>query len=161
MSRSAAICIGLLAATWFVYGQTRNFDFVTYDDPDYVTENREIRAGLSREGLHYALTTPVMGFYHPVTMLSLLVDYEFFGMKPAGYHLVNVALHAANSLLVFAFLQYCTRRIWPSAFVAALFAVHPLHVESVAWIAERKDVLSTFFGLAWWGLAAIRKTVLP
>jgi len=159
MGRSAAICIGLLAATWFVYGQTRDFDFVTYDDPDYVTENRDITAGLSREGLHYALTTPVMGFYHPVTMLSLLADYEYFGMEPAGYHLVNVALHAMNSLLVFALLQYCTRRVWPCAFVAALFAVHPLHVESVAWIAERKDVLSTFFGLAClWAYAGFART---
>jgi tetratricopeptide (TPR) repeat protein len=159
MGRSAAICIGLLAATWFVFGQTRSFDFVTYDDPDYVTENRDLSAGLSREGIRYALTTPVMGFYHPVTMLSLLADYELFGLEPRGYHLVNVGLHALSSLLLFAFLQYCTGRTWPSAAVAALFAVHPLHVESVAWIAERKDVLSTFFGLAClWAYAGFART---
>jgi tetratricopeptide (TPR) repeat protein len=147
MFRSAAICIGLLVSTWLVYGPTRDFDFVSYDDPDYVTENSDITLGLSAEGLTYALTTPVMGFYHPITMLSLLADYELYAFDPAGYHLGNIALHALNSLLLFGFLQYATRRTWPSAVVAALFAVHPLHVESVVWIAERKDVLSTCFGL--------------
>jgi len=146
MGRTAAICVSLLAAVWFIYGQTRTFDFVSYDDPDYVTENTNITLGLSAKGWSYALTTPVMGFYHPITMLTLLADYELYGLDPAGYHLGNVLLHGLNTLLLFAFLQYATHRRWTSAAVAALFAVHPLHVESVAWIAERKDVLSTAFG---------------
>jgi len=146
MGRTAAICIALLASVWFVYGQVRTFDFVTYDDPDYVTENEALSLGLSAAGWRYALTTPVMGFYHPVTMLSLLIDHELYGLDPAGYHLGNIFLHALNTLLLFGFLRYTTRREWASAAVAALFAVHPLHVESVAWIAERKDVLSTCFG---------------
>jgi len=147
MRRNAAICIVLIVATWLVYGQTSGFDFVSYDDPDYVTENSDIALGRSGAGLEYALKTPVMGFYHPITVLSLLLDYELYGLEAAGYHVTNVVLHMLNSLLLFGLLQYATRRTWPSAAVAAVFALHPLHVESVAWIAERKDVLSTCFGL--------------
>jgi len=155
MTRTAAICIALVASVWFVYGQVRTFEFVTYDDPDYVTENASIRLGLSAEGWKYALTTPVMGFYHPITMLTLLADYELYGLDPKGYHLGNIFLHALNTLLLFGWLRFATGREWASAAVAALFAVHPLHVESVAWIAERKDVLSTCFGLGClWAYAA-------
>ena len=116
--RNAAICIGLLAAVWLVYGQTRNFDFVSYDDPDYVTDNADIQKGLSKAGLEYALTAQVMGFYHPITMLSLLVDYELYEMEARGYHLTNVTFHMLNTLLVFALLQFTTRRIWPSTAAA-------------------------------------------
>lgn len=134
-----------------VYGQTVFYGFITYDDPEYSYANQYIRNGLSLEGLRWAVsldTTTTHSNWIPLTFLSLMTDAELFGNGAAGYHLTNVALHVANSLLLFFVFCRMTRRPSESAVVACLFAVHPLHVESVAWVTERKDVLSTFFGFA-------------
>jgi tetratricopeptide (TPR) repeat protein len=123
------------------------FDFTLYDDPDYVTGNPMVRAGLTVKGLAWAFTHAYASNWHPLTWISHMLDVEIFGLHAGGPHLVNVALHAANAVLLFILLQRMTGAQWRSATVAALFAFHPLHVESVAWVSERKDVLSTFFGL--------------
>ncbi|MFO1475561.1 MAG: tetratricopeptide repeat protein [Verrucomicrobiota bacterium] len=122
-------------------------DFVGIDDPDYVSGNPQVLAGITTQGVAWAFQTFHRSNWHPVTWLSHMLDAELFGPGPAGPHWVNLLLHAGNSVLLFVLLQSCTRRMAPSAAVAALFALHPAHVESVAWISERKDVLSTFFGL--------------
>ncbi len=127
------------------YWQVISFDFVGYDDQEYVTENSKVQKGLTVEGLKWAFTTFHSANWHPITWLSHMLDCEFYGLNPTGHHWTNVEFHIANTLLLFFILQYMTRSIWRSALVAALFALHPLHVESVAWVAERKDVLSTFF----------------
>jgi tetratricopeptide (TPR) repeat protein len=121
--------------------------FVVYDDNDYVTENHVVQNGLTWAGVKWAFTTWQAGNWHPLTWLSHMLDCELFGLNPGAQHYVNVLFHAANTVLLFALFLQMTNLLWPSAFVAALFAWHPLHVESVAWVAERKDVLSTFFGL--------------
>lgn len=138
-------CIALTLSTLLVYGQVRNFEFVNYDDNDYVYANQDVLNGLSWDGVIRAFTTPVSNHWHPLTCISLMLNRQLFGMDPGWFHLVNVFLHLANTLLLFAVLSRMTGALWPSAFVAAAFALHPMHVESVAWIAERKDVLSTFF----------------
>ena len=130
-----------------VFGQVRNFDFVTYDDHAYVYENQHVLNGLTADGVIWAFTSGHAVNWHPVTWLSLMLDCQLFGPDPGWIHLVNVLLHLVNTLLLFAVLKKMTGSLWPSAFVAAAFAIHPMHVESVAWIAERKDVLSTFFML--------------
>ena len=127
------------------YWQVISFDFVGYDDQEYVTENSKVQKGLTVEGLKWAFTTFHSANWHPITWLSHMLDCELYGLNPTGHHWTNVEFHIANTLLLFFILQYMTRSIWRSALVAALFALHPLHVESVAWVAERKDVLSTFF----------------
>ncbi len=132
-----------------VYGQTIFFGFITYDDPEYTYANEYIRNGLSFEGLRWAVsldTITTNSNWIPLTFLSLMIDAELFGNQAAGYHLTNVVLHVGNSLLLFFVFCRMTGRPTESAIVAYLFAVHPLHVESVAWVTERKDVLSTFFG---------------
>ena len=141
------VYIGLLVSTLLVFWQVRNFDFVGYDDGEYVSENQHILDGLTSDGLIWAFTTGHAANWHPVTWLSLMLDCQLFGKDPGRIHLVNVILHLANTLLLFAVLKKMTRSLWPSAFVAAAFAIHPMHVESVAWIAERKDVLGTLFWL--------------
>jgi len=141
------ICLGLAAATIAVYWRVFGCDFVNFDDQEYVTENPHIKAGLTLGSVIWAFTHSYASNWHPLTWISLMVDYQLFGMHPQGFHLVNLALHAANTVLLFLLLHRMTRAQWRSAIVAALFALHPLHVESVAWISERKDVLSTFFGL--------------
>ena len=118
--------------------------FLTYDDPDYVTDNRMVRAGLTGAGLKWAFTTTHASNWHPLTWLSHMTDCELFGLRPGAHHLVNVLFHAVNAALLFLLLLRVTAAMWPAAFVAAMFALHPLHVESVAWVSERKDVLSTF-----------------
>jgi Tfp pilus assembly protein PilF len=128
-----------------VYLQVRHFNFVFLDDHAYITENPAVQRGLTWETVKWAFTTTTAGNWHPVTWLSHLLDVESFGLRPGMHHLVNVAFHAANTLLVFALMIRLTDAIGRSALVAALFGIHPLHVESVAWISERKDVLSTFF----------------
>ncbi len=147
MLRCAFICLLLAAATAWVYADALRFDFVSYDDPGYVVDNPYVAQGISREGWQYALRSTAMGLWHPLTWLSLMLDYELHGLRAGGYHATNLVLHVLNTLLVFLLLRGATRRAWPSALVAALFGLHPLHVESVAWISERKDVLSSFFGL--------------
>ncbi len=149
-----AIAAALFAAACGIYAQTAHFDFVNYDDPQ-LYDNPHARDGLSAAGLRWALTTYHMANYIPITLLTYLADYQRAGLDPGAYHVTNFLFHAANSALLFLALHALTRRTWPSALAAALFAVHPLHVESVAWISERKDVVSTFFGLlALWAYAA-------
>lgn len=147
----------LIALTWGIYGQVREFEFVNVDDDTYVTANNYVQQGLTWDNVKWAFTTKVGSNWHPLTWLSLMADETiadrlFHGNRAAVMHVVNVIWHTANTLLLFAVLNQMTKMWWRSAFVAALFAVHPLHVESVAWVAERKDVLSTFFGLLSIGL---------
>lgn len=123
----------------------QRYDFVHYDDHVYVTDHTQVRQGLTPESLKWAMTSTEAGFWHPLTWMSLMLDYQFFGLNPGGYHFTNLLLHLANTLLLFLVFASMTGAVWRSAFVAALFAVHPLHVESVAWIAERKDVLCGLF----------------
>jgi Flp pilus assembly protein TadD len=143
----------LLAATVLtVYGQVYGYGFVEFDDPGYVSENPYVRAGLTWNGVRWAFTTGHMWNWHPFTWLSHMLDVQMFGLHPGAHHSMNVVLHLANTLLLFALLNRTTHAPWPSLVVAAMFALHPLHVESVAWISERKDVLSTFFFfLTLWG----------
>jgi tetratricopeptide (TPR) repeat protein len=136
----------LAALTLLVYCPTFQHPFVNYDDGVYVFQNPQVQAGLSAEGVRWAFTTFDAGNWHPLTWLSLQLDSELYGgLQAGGFHLTNVLLHTANTLLLFLVLTRMTERMWRSAVVAALFALHPLHVESVAWVAERKDVLSTLF----------------
>jgi tetratricopeptide (TPR) repeat protein len=123
----------------------------SFDDNTYVTKNLFVQGGLSLRGLTYAFTTTQAANWHPLTWLSLMLDYQLFGWNPKGYHATNLFFHLANVLLLFLILENMTKAFWPSALTAALFALHPLHVESVAWVAERKDVLSTFFWLTTMG----------
>jgi protein O-mannosyl-transferase len=141
------ICLALALATLGVYWQVHHFDFVNYDDPDYVTENPVVKNGLTLNGIGWAFTHVYASNWHPLTWISHMLDCQLFNLNPAGPHLVNVFFHTANAILLFLLLSRITRAQWRSAIVAAIFALHPLHVESVAWISERKDVLSTFFGL--------------
>jgi Flp pilus assembly protein TadD len=136
----------LAAATFFVFFEVRDHDFVDYDDPAYILDNPNFHTGPSLEAAIRAFTTPHETNWIPLTWISLQIDYALYGADPTGYHLTNVALHALSSLLLFLVLSRMTGARWRSAFVAAVFAVHPLHVESVAWAAERKDALS---GLLW------------
>jgi len=129
------------------YRQVNNFDFISYDDDLYVTENLNVQKGFTVKGLKWAFTTFHSGNWYPLTWLSHMLDCELYGLHPTGHHWTNVEFHVANTLLLFFILFKMTGALWRSAFVAALFAFHPLHVESVAWISERKDVLSTFFAL--------------
>jgi protein O-mannosyl-transferase len=143
--QSLGVCAILAVAVLAVYWPVRNHDFVKYDDDAYVTDNRNVQSGLNARSLRWAFTSGHASNWHPVTWLSHMVDCEIFGLNPRGPHLVNLLLHTANTLLLFIVLKRMTGRMWPSALVAALFGLHPLHVESVAWVAERKDVLSTLF----------------
>src|ERR1017187_5658425 len=146
---SRPLILGLLLAvvTLFVYWPAKQCDFLGYDDPLYYSENAHVQAGLSMSNLGWAFTTGEAANWHPLTWLSLMLDAEIFGNQPAGPHLVNVLWHVVNAILVFALFRRLTAATWRSALVAALFALHPLHVESVVWIAERKDLLCGFFVL--------------
>jgi tetratricopeptide (TPR) repeat protein len=143
MRRDLAICALLASATLLVYGQTVGFEFVNWDDGLHVTGNPQVRAGLTRAGIAWAFSAGGTGNWHPLTWLSHMLDYELFGQDPAGHHAVSVLLHALNALLLYLFLRRATGEVSRSALVAAHFALHPLHVASVAWISERRDVLST------------------
>jgi len=147
MSRPRIVCVLLALVTLLVYLPVRHYAFVNFDDPDYVTENPMVQAGLTWSGFQWAFTTWHASNWHPLTWLSHMVDCQLFGLNAGGHHLVNVLFHATNAVLLFLLLLRLTSALWQSAFIAALFAWHPLHVESVAWVAERKDVLSAFFGL--------------
>ena len=154
------IYLALLLATFAVYAQVRHFDFVNYDDPDYTTGNLHVRQGLTAQGLEWALTSRDAANWFPVSWVSHMLDAQFFGLESGWYHLHNVLLHALAAILLCIFLQRATRTRWRSALVAFLFALHPLHVESVAWVAERKDVLSAcFWFLTLW--AYVRYTQRP
>jgi len=135
----------LAASTAAVFWQVRNFEFVNYDDYEYVLKNPHVLSGLTPSGIALAFTAPHVGNWLPLTWLSFMLDCQLFGPNPGWIHFVNLLLHIANTLLLFAVLKKMTGALWPSAFVAAAFAIHPMHVESVAWITERKDLLSTFF----------------
>ena len=138
-------CLFLALATAAVYWPVLRCDFVDFDDNIYVTENALVRSGLTLDGIVTAFTTRLHGLWIPLTRISLMLDHSLWGLDPAGFHLTNLLLHVANTVLVFLALRLATGAQWRSAFVAALFALHPLHVESVAWVTERKDVLCTFF----------------
>ncbi len=140
-----AVCGFLLLAVVLVFRQTLGHGFVNFDDNHYVYENARLTSGLTTEAIAWAFATTDANNWHPLTWLSYLLDFEFYGLKPWGYHLTNVLSHAAAAILLFLVLRQMTADLWPSAFAAAVFAVHPLHVESVAWVAERKDVLSGLF----------------
>ncbi len=139
------IYLALLLATFAVYAKVRHFDFVNYDDPDYTTRNIHVRQGLTVQGLEWALTSRDAANWFPVTWVSHMLDAQFFGLDSGWDHLHNVLLHALAAIFLFIFLRRATGARWRSALLALLFALHPLHVESVAWVAERKDVLSACF----------------
>jgi len=141
------ICLVLTLVTAGIYWPVHQYDFVNYDDAEYVVENVHVRTGLTFDGAKWAFTTGHAGYWLPLTWLSHMMDIQLFGLNAGAHHTVNVLFHIGNSVLLFLLLARVTRALWPSAMVAALFAWHPLHVESVAWIAERKDVLSTFLAL--------------
>ena len=140
-----ALCLVLALSTIAIYWQVHRFDFVDYDDYEYITLNPNVKAGLTHQGIIWAFTTGYAANWFPLTWLSHMLDCELFGVNPGRHHLTNMFLHIANTLLLFIVLKQMTGAFWQSAFVAAAFALHPMHVESVAWIAERKDVLSMFF----------------
>ncbi len=145
--RRLLICAALAITTFAVYFPVRNYEFLHYDDDVYVTNNKEVQSGLSWHGVEWAFTTGHGANWHPLTWLSLMLDCKLFGVKSGPMHIVNVLFHIANSILLFVVLARMTKGVWQSAFIAGLFALHPLHVESVAWVAERKDMLSTLFWL--------------
>ena len=146
------IYLGLTSLVWLVFGQTLRHQFVAYDDQNYVYENPVVTAGFTANGVRVAFVEPQARNWHPLTTLSHMLDCELFGLDPAGHHFTSVLLHTAATLLLFSALWRMTGSVWRSAFVAAVFAIHPLRVESVAWIAERKDVLSAFFFMLTLGL---------
>ena len=141
----AGICAGLVALVWFAFGQSSQFPFVNYDDPNYVTENPAVIHGLSWHGIIWAFSHVHGGNWHPLTTISHMFDCGVFGLRAGAHHLNNVLLHTWATIALFLVLRRLTGALWRSAFVAAVFAIHPLRVESVVWIAERKDVLSGFF----------------
>ena len=144
-SSSRSIVIGLIFLIAAVYGRVYRLDFVHYDDTEYVWRNAVVLKGLSLDGLLWAMKTGHASNWHPLTWVSHMVDMSLFGGHPSGHHLMNVLFHALNSVLLYLFWAKVTGNRWPAAALAGLFALHPLHVESVAWISERKDVLSTCF----------------
>jgi len=140
-----AICIFLMVATFCVYSQVQDHEFINYDDGVFVTKSSLVQAGLTNESIIRVFTTTHHSGWLPITSISYMLDYQLYGLNPTGFLLTNLFFHIANSLLLFLILFRMTGAIWQSAFVAVVFALHPLNVESVAWVAERKNVLSTFF----------------
>ena len=150
----------LVVAIFVVYAQVGRFEFNSYDDPLYVSGNAHVQAGLTVDSIKWAMTAVVASNWMPVTLLSHMLDCQLFGLQSGMHHLTNVVWHAVATILLFGVLKRATGMRWPSAFTAAVFALHPLHVESVAWVAERKDVLSAAFLFA--GLYAyVRYTEHP
>ena len=142
------ICLALAILTVTTFWPLKDCGFINMDDRPYVYENAYVQSGLNWYSIIQAFSSELaekVCHWHPLTWLSLMLDYQIFGLNPSGYHLINLLFHVMNTILIFLILRRMTKTLWPSAFVACLFAIHPLHVESVAWIAERKDVLSTFF----------------
>jgi protein O-mannosyl-transferase len=145
------LCLFLAAMVWLVFGQTIHHQFINLDDGAYVYKNPQVSRGLTSEGIIWAFTQSHAANWHPLTWLSHMLDCQFYGLNPGGHHLTNVLVHAANAILLFLVLRQMTGSLWRSAFVATLFAIHPLRVESVAWVSERKDLLSgLFFLLSIW-----------
>ena len=145
--RRTLICCVLAITALAVYGQLLKYDFIRFDDPSYITQNGHVTRGLTTDGVIWAFTTGYAANWHPLTWLSHMLDVQLFGLRAGYHHGTSVLLHIVNSLLLMLLLSRLTGALWRSAFVAFLFALHPLHIESVAWISERKDVLSTFFWL--------------
>src|SRR5437870_2683632 len=141
------ILFGLAVMTFGIYAQVIGHEFITLDDGWYIKDNSMVNCGITLAGLAWAFTTFHAANWHPLTWIAHMIDSQLFGMNAGGHLLVNALIHVANTLLVFWFLLRTTHARWPSALIAALFALHPLHVESVAWAAERKDTLATLFGL--------------
>jgi protein O-mannosyl-transferase len=141
------IFAALALITFILFAPVRHHEFINYDDPDYIIANPIVQRGVTWEGIHWAFTSSHSYNWHPITWISHMSDVQFFGLNPGAHHLVSLFFHIANALLLFWLLRKTTNAIWPSALVAAVFAWHPLHVESVAWACERKDVLSTLFWL--------------
>lgn len=143
--QSILVILILVAMVLYIYWPVQDYGFIYFDDDVYVTQNINVQSGITTDGLRWAFTTTYFGLWNPLTWLSLMLDYRIFGLNAGGYHWTNVILHIFNAVLLFFLFRILTGAVWRSAFVAALFAVHPINVESVAWIAERKNVLSTFF----------------
>ena len=141
------VCLFLVITILCVYWQVRNFSFVNFDDRQYVSANYHVQAGLTAESIQWSFSATHASNWHPLTWLSHMLDCQIYGMTPGHHHMTNVLFHILNTLLLFFIFKRISGSLWKSAFMAALFALHPLHVESVAWVAERKDVLSTFFGM--------------
>jgi len=160
--RVVLIAVFLAVITIAVYGQVYRHDFIDFDDDLYLTDNQHVQKGLSWTGVKWAFSTNEAYNYHPLTWISHAFDCQIYGLDPAGHHLTNVFLHIANTVLLFVVFSGMTGKLWSSAFVAGLFALHPVHVESVAWAAERKDVLSTFFWMLtmWFYLRYTRRPCL-
>src|SRR5438093_3426638 len=149
------IALALVALNVFIYAPVWSYEFVSWDDPLYVRDNAEVSRGITWHGVVWAFTTGQAANWHPLTWLSHMLDVQLYGVAAGPHHVTNVLLHIANTLLLFGVLRRMTRATGASVFVTALFAVHPMHVESVAWISERKDVLSTlFWTLALWAYVA-------
>jgi len=145
LARAPKICLGLAVFTFAVFARTLSCGFVNLDDNIYVFENPKVARGLTFHNVIWAFSHADCFLYHPLTMLSHELDCQMYGMNPAGHHLTNVLLHVASVIALFLVLRQMTGALWRSAFVAAVFAIHPLRVESVAWVSERKDVLSGLF----------------
>ena len=142
------IVIFLIVASCAAFGRIADNDFVNFDDTEYITENPQIKSGINLQTIKWAFSSVEMSNWHPLTLLSHTLDWSLFGANASGHHLVSLLLHIYAVIFLFLFLNKTTNNIWPSAFAAAFFALHPLRVESVAWASERKDVLSMFFGMA-------------
>ena len=147
------ICVGLAVLTFIAFEQVRNNDFISYDDNIYITDNPHVTNGLTVDGFVWALTTikfseeSYIGHWQPITWLSHMLDCELYGLDASGHHMTSLLFHIINTLLLFWVLKKMTGSLWPSTFAAALFAIHSLHVESVAWVTQRRDLLSAFFWL--------------
>jgi len=146
-SASIGVCLALVLMVWFVFGQTLTFDFINCDDNVFVYENPIVLNGVTWDGVVRTLTRIDDTFYYPLTVLSFMVESELYGMNPAGFHFTNVVLHSLSVVLLFLLLRRITGTLWGSAFLAAIFAIHPIQVEAVAWVTGRKDVLSGVFFL--------------
>jgi hypothetical protein len=154
-SRTALIALLLGVLVVAAFGRALKCDFVNYDDDSYITDNPHVQAGITSESVRWAFTTTLEATWQPMVWLSYMLDHRLYVLNPVGFHATNLIFHLANVLLLFLVLARMTGCVWRSAFVAALFGVHPIHVESVAWVAERKDVLSGFFWMLTMGAYAL------
>lgn len=141
------IILILIALNLHIYWQVRNHEFIGLDDGVYVLNNYPVQKGLTKESITWAFSSFHSSNWHPLTWLSHIFDYQLYGANPKGHHLTNLLFHILNSVLLFLIFEQITSSIWKSAFLAILFALHPINVESVAWVSQRKNVLSTFFWL--------------
>src|SRR6266699_4841685 len=159
---ASVVCILLAGIVWIAFGQTLHHQFVNYDDGSYVYANPRITSGLTLDNVKWAFTHFRAGNWQPLTAIWHMLDCQLYGLQPWGHHLTNILLHAAAAILLFLALRQLTGSFWPSLLVAAVFAVHPLRVESVAWVSERKDVLSgVFFMLTLWAYARYARSDGP